>query len=157
MEWIEGDMRRLPWHREFDCIACLGDSFGYMDDGGNAEFLDAARAALKDEGTLVLDMKMLAEVLFPSYREEAAGKVGEISLKVKRAFDPASGRLSVEYSLRRGEEQARRLASYRIYTCAQIMRMLTAAGFREVRFEDGSGAAFRLGSDRLRVIAHPGA
>ena len=32
-------MRDLPGRNEFDAAFCFGNSFGYLDDDGNAEFL----------------------------------------------------------------------------------------------------------------------
>src|SRR5215203_4752913 len=48
--WEKRDMRDLPWPGGFDGAFCLGNSFGYMDDEGNAEFLRAVRAALRPGG-----------------------------------------------------------------------------------------------------------
>src|SRR5262249_53622725 len=40
------DMRDLPWSNEFDGAFCCGNSFGYLDDEGNAAFLKAVSRAL---------------------------------------------------------------------------------------------------------------
>jgi hypothetical protein len=36
-------MRDLPWSERFDGAFCAGNSFGYLDDEGNAAFLCAVR------------------------------------------------------------------------------------------------------------------
>lgn len=153
VEWHEADMRSLPWEGAFDAAFCWGDSFGYMDDAGNREFLAAVHRALKPDGQWAMEMQMVAEVLMPRYREEQAGEAGGIQVRLRRAYDPRKGRLSVEYVLTRGSTQEQRCASYRIYTCGDVCRMLEQAGLAVSRLLGGSGEPFQIGSDRLRLVA----
>ena len=44
--WHRRDMRDLPWPMSFDGAFCFGNSFGYLDDDGNARFLDAVYRVL---------------------------------------------------------------------------------------------------------------
>jgi SAM-dependent methyltransferase len=153
VEWHEADMRSLPWEGAFDAAFCWGDSFGYLDDLGNQEFLGAVQRALKPGGQWAMEMKMVAEVLFPRYRAEAVGEVGGIGVRIQRAYDPRRGRLSVEYALARAGTEETRLASYRIYSCGEVCGMLERAGFVVGRLYGGAGEPFQLGSDCLRVVA----
>src|SRR5262249_26056897 len=59
--WERRDMRDLPWHGGFDGAFCVGNSFGYLDDEGNAAFLRAVRATLKPGARFVLDTPMVLE------------------------------------------------------------------------------------------------
>lgn len=148
-----GDMRDLPAGANFDAIFCMGDSFGYMDDTGNLAFLKAARAAVRPGGWLVIEIKMLAEILFPNFRDKAAADIGGMKLNISRSFDPREGRLEVEYRLSKDGHEESRHASYRIYTSSQIADMLESAGFTSIALEDVAGREFRLGSDKLIVTA----
>jgi SAM-dependent methyltransferase len=53
--WEQRDMRDLPWAGAFDGAYSMGNSFGYLDDQGNADFLSAVARALKPGGRFVLD------------------------------------------------------------------------------------------------------
>ena len=41
VNWEHREMRDLPWPGRFDGAFCVGNSFGYLDDEGNAAFLRA--------------------------------------------------------------------------------------------------------------------
>src|SRR5207247_5091420 len=41
VNWERRDMRDLPWRGRFDGAFCVGNSFGYLDEEGNATFLGA--------------------------------------------------------------------------------------------------------------------
>jgi ubiquinone/menaquinone biosynthesis C-methylase UbiE len=156
VEWHEGDMRHLPWERAFDAAFCWGDSFGYMDNAGNEQFLAAVQRALKPGGRWAMEMGMVAEVLFPRYREELTRDVGGIRVALRRSFDPRQGRLAVEYTLTRAGSEEKRTASYRIYSCGELCRMLERAGFVIDRLYGGPEAPFQIGSERLCIVATNG-
>jgi ubiquinone/menaquinone biosynthesis C-methylase UbiE len=156
VEWHEADMRRLPWEGAFDAAFCWGDSFGYFDNTGNQEFLGSVQRALKPGGRWAMEMKMVAEVLIPRYRTEEAGQLGGIQVRIQRVYDPQQGRLNVEYALTRAGAEEKRLASYRIYSCGDVCRMLEQAGLVVGGLYGGAGEPFQIGSDRLRVVATKG-
>jgi SAM-dependent methyltransferase len=151
--WHEGDMRRLPWNEEFDAAYCWGDSFGYFDEAGNRAFLAAAYRALKPGARFALEMQMIAEVLLPRFREEAAGERGGIDVRVRRSYEASTGRMTVAYDLERDGVRQRQTASYRIHTCREIVALLESAGFSDIRLCDEQGQPFQLGADRLRVVS----
>jgi len=153
VEWRQADMRALPGTRGFDAGFCWGDSFGYLDDRGNRDFLQAVRRELKPGAHWAMEMQMVAEVLFPRFRAEAASAAGGLEVRIRRRHDPMQGRLAVEYTVTRGPQRETKHASYRIHTCSEIFRMLAEAGFRVERLLDGSGQPFAIGCDRLRIVA----
>jgi SAM-dependent methyltransferase len=52
VEYVEGDMRDLPWVDRFDRVLSWFTSFGYFDDEGNRRVLREARDALKPGGAV---------------------------------------------------------------------------------------------------------
>ena len=67
-------MRDLPWRARFDGAFCLGNSFGYLDDEGNAAFLRAVAAALKPGARFVLETPMVLENLLGHIKDRPGGK-----------------------------------------------------------------------------------
>ncbi len=153
LTWHEGDMRHLPWLGEFDAAFCWGDSFGYMDEEGNQAFLASVWQALKPGGRWAMEMGMVAEVLYTRYREELDRDVGGIHVHIRRSFNPRLGRLTVDYTLNRAGTVEQHQASYRIYSCSEICRMLERAGFTIDQLHGGADAPFQIGSERLCLVA----
>lgn len=56
IEFIQGDMRDLPYHNAFDAVVCYFSSFGYFSDADNRRVLVQVAQALKDEGKFLLDV-----------------------------------------------------------------------------------------------------
>ena len=55
VEYIQGDMRSLPWIERFDCIIIWLTAFGYFEDEDNRRILTEGNRALKLGGKLILD------------------------------------------------------------------------------------------------------
>jgi SAM-dependent methyltransferase len=127
--WEEREMRDLPWPARFDAAFCVGNSFGYLDDVGDAQFLGAVRRALKPGGRFLLETPMVAESLLPSLKERPWYKAGDIYLLIANEYDPARGRLDIEYTfISNGQVDVRR-GTHRVYTYRQLIELLEAAGF----------------------------
>ena len=152
VEWHVADMRAVPWQAAFDAAFCWGDSFGYMDDAGNRDFLAAVHRTLVPGGRWAMEMQMVAEVLLPRLQTRVSGRAGGFEVAVRRDYDAQSGRLSVEYEVARNGMRETRQASYRIHTIDEIRALLERAGFRIDRLCARDGNDFGRAADRLRVV-----
>lgn len=150
VEWWLDDMRKLPG--TFDAVVCWGDSFGYLDDGGNADFLASVRKVLKAGGRFALEMQMVAEIVLPKLTYTSSGRAGDFDVTITRSFDEGTRRLSVLYKLERDGTSEERFASYRIYSVAELRALVEAAGFEINRVAARDGRAFVAGKDTLRMI-----
>ena len=129
VSWEQRDMRNLPWQERFDGVFCAGNSFGYLDDEGNAAFLRSVRNALKPGGRFVLETPMVLENLLNSLQPRGWWKAGDVYLLVEKQYDPASARLNIEYTfVSNGRVEVRR-GSHRAYSYRELVDLLTASGF----------------------------
>ncbi len=71
-------MRDLPWPEVFDGAYSFGNSFGYLDDAGNAAFLKSVAAALKPGARFVLESGYIMEHLFPILQERSEYPMGDM-------------------------------------------------------------------------------
>jgi 2-polyprenyl-3-methyl-5-hydroxy-6-metoxy-1,4-benzoquinol methylase len=127
--WEQRDMRDLPWSGRFDGAFCVGNSFGYLDDEGNAAFLRAVRATLKPGGRFVLETPMVLENLLNHLQPRPWWKVDDVWLLVENQYDRARARLDIEYTfVSNGRVEVRR-GSHRAYTYRELLELLTSSGF----------------------------
>jgi SAM-dependent methyltransferase len=127
--WERRDMRDLPWRARFDGAFCAGNSFGYLDDEGNAAFLRAVAAALKPGARFWLETPMVLENLLAHIHDRAWWPVGDMRLLVENTYDPARQRLDIEYTFLSNGRSETRTGSHRAYSYREIVALLQSAGF----------------------------
>src|SRR5258706_15984488 len=87
IRWINQDMRELPWQAEFDAAFCFGNSFGYLDDSGNAEFLKAVAEVLKPGARFIIETGATAESILPSFQERRWFEIAGITFLINSRYD----------------------------------------------------------------------
>jgi 2-polyprenyl-3-methyl-5-hydroxy-6-metoxy-1,4-benzoquinol methylase len=127
--WEQRDMRDLPWSARFDGAFCCGNSFGYLDDEGNAAFLRAVATALKPGARFILETPMVLENLLGHLNDRPWWKVGDWHLLVANHYDQTSGRLDIEYTFVSNGRLDVRRGTHRAYTYRELVELLEAAGF----------------------------
>jgi SAM-dependent methyltransferase len=152
--WEEREMRDLPWQGEFDAAYCCGNSFGYFDDAGNADFLHSVARILRPGGRFVLEYGAVAETLLPALKDRNWYEIGDILFLIKNQHVVAQSRLETECRFIRGSQVERKSFCQRIYTYAELSALLTAAGFVELEaFGSYKREPFQLKSPNLIVTA----
>jgi len=152
----QADMRDLPREAEFDAAFCFGNSFGFLDDAGNADFLRAVARALRPGGRFALDYGQTAESILPRLglegRQEA--DMAGFHFAEDTRYDPASARIENRFTFCRDGRTETKLASQRVYLLADLVSLLEDAGF-DVGPCWGSPLEepFALGSPRLLLVA----
>jgi SAM-dependent methyltransferase len=154
IKWEEREMRDLPWPEGFDGGYSMGNSFGYLDDEGNAAFLKSVATALKPGARFVLETGYVMEHLLPVLQERAEYPMGDIVMLAERRYDHTESRLHVEYTLTRGAQTEKRSMSARIYSYRELVSLLEAAGFADVQgYGSLTREPYRLRAGRLLVVA----
>src|SRR5438552_1278008 len=148
------EMRDLPWGEEFDGAFTFGNSFGYLDDEGDRDFLVAISRALKPGARYVMDTKC-AETVFPNIiATKQHYEFGGITTDMQDHYDPLRARMDTEYTFSRGEKRETKWARERIYTFREVRKMLESAGFEDVKgFGSMELAPLEIGSKRLFIVA----
>jgi SAM-dependent methyltransferase len=127
--WERRDMRDLPWRRRFDGAFCWGNSFGYLDDEGNRDFLRAVAATLKPGARFVLETPMVLENLLAHLQDRAWWKVDDIWLLAENEYDPRRSRLDIEYTFVSGGRVDTRRGSHRAYGYRELVDLFERTGF----------------------------
>lgn len=154
VELHEREMRDLPWQDTFDAAVCWGNSFGYLDDDGNREFLHAVARTLKPGGRFLLDYGCCAEAILPHFQERRWYQAGDIHLLVHNRHNLRLSRLETEFTFLRGGQVDTRSGTQRIYSFRELTGLLETAGFADAEGYQGMDLVpFRLGSPRLYLTA----
>src|SRR5262249_28746725 len=155
VEFHRRDMRDLPWPGTFDGGCCLGNSFAYLGDEGDAAYLQAVSRALKPGGRFVLQTNLCAESVFTTRLQRAWFPMGDLLFLADTDYDPAAGRLTSSYTLiwDDGRRESKK-SIYRIDSYGEWRAMFAAAGFEDVRaFGSLTDEPYRLGSPNLLIVA----
>jgi SAM-dependent methyltransferase len=156
VEYVEGDLREMPFEDRFDAAINWFSSFGYFDDEGNRRVLEGFRRALKPGGVLLVEQAsrdfLLANI--PASGEAVwMSEHGDDLMIDKVTFDPLAGRTNTERIIVRDGGVRRVHFSLAQPTAAELAGMLRDAGFGDVRALDENGDTFTARSRRLLMLA----
>jgi SAM-dependent methyltransferase len=153
VEFVRGDMSELPSLGGFGGAYCMGNSFGYLSHERTGAFLAGVARALAPGGRFVLHTGTAAECLLPSLVEEREMQVGDVHMRSVHHYDAAASTLTTEYTFTRGHEAQTGAARYQVYTTAEIVRMLGAAGLHvQTLYGSPARAPFALRSPMLLLV-----
>ncbi|MBE9191028.1 class I SAM-dependent methyltransferase [Gloeocapsopsis crepidinum LEGE 06123] len=152
VEYIQGDMRSLPWTEHFDCIINWFTAFGYFDDEDNRKVLAEAYRALKPGGKLLIELQSLYRIL----KEFQANAVTERDCNYLidcTRFDVFTNRTYTERIIIR-DGQVRQMNYFvRHFTFTELRDWLLQTGFQEVQGYGNNGEPMSLDSRRMIVLA----
>ena len=157
IDWRNSDMRDLPWSNEFDGAFCFGNSFGYLDDDANADFLAAVSRTLKPGARFILDAPAIAESLLPHFVEKRTIELGGITATIDTRYDHEQSRMFPSFTFVRNGVEDKRSSSQRVYTYKELSGLLSAAGLETASAYGSVGEdPFKLGAHRLLLVAIKG-
>lgn len=138
VEYVEGDMREVPWSGRFDAVLSWFTSFGYFEDDDNRRVLAAAYDTLKPGGRLLIENNNLAAILgrsVPAYVNERDGNF----MLDRFSFDLPRGRIHTDRTVVRDGRARTFSYDVRLFWPTELADWLREAGFRgvEVRSREG--------------------
>lgn len=152
VEYLEADMRELPFDAEFDAALCFWGSFGYFDEEGNLAQATAAARALRPGGRYLIDVPALESIL-ARFRERNWFEVDGTVVLEERSFAIATGRIETTWTFLRGGQRAEHRSSMHLYSVKDLIDLLMRAGFTSFETLDDALGPFELDSDRLWLVA----
>ncbi len=154
VDWRHSEMRALPWTNEFDGAFCFGNSFGYLTDDENADFLKAVSRPLKPGARFILDAPAIAECLLPVLLEKRTIQLGDLTATIDTRYDHEQGRMFNDFTFSRNGIEDKRPASQRVYTYRELTGLLRDASFETVAaYSSLAEEPFKLGANRLLLIS----
>ena len=153
IEFVEEDMRRFRRPGAFGLVVNLLTSFGYFEDpADDARVVRNIHESLQDGGAVVIDLmgkENLARIFEPREWRE---RDGDLWLYERRVTDAWSW-IENRWIVIRGGERREFGLSHRLYSAAELMRLLTDCGFSEVEaYGDLKGSPYDHEASRLIVV-----
>ncbi len=156
VDYRRGDLRDLPVSGPFDAVVCWFTSFGYFDDADNRRVLQEFANVLKPGGLLLIET-MHHDGFVRGFQAAPAAMLGERGddlMSNLTTFDPVSGRVETERTVRRDGVIRRSRHSVRLPTVPELDQWLSSAGFSNCRFSDRLQEPLRFDSWRLVAVAN---
>ena len=152
VEYVEGDMRSLPWTDRFDRVLCWFTSFGYFSDEENRAVLAGAYEALVPGGSFLVELNH-RDNLLGRYAKETVSERGEDRMIDRHRLDLQTGRSLDQRTVVRGGTSRTFEFSVRMFSAAELQDWLRAAGFRETRAYGENGEPLTLEHRRMAIVA----
>jgi len=153
VHWLNGDMRNIPFEKEFDAVINIFTAFGYLEDQGeDQKVLQQVSKALKPGGLFLLET-LHREGLMRHYSPQLISHYpdGLIVLEERR-FDLLTSLNEVKVTMLFSDGQRREYShSLRVYTLTELVQMLAVAGL-QVKTYLGSWDGSALTMDSFRLI-----
>ncbi len=152
VEYVEGDMRSLPWRGRFDRALSWFTSWGYFGDDENRQVLREMRAALEPGGRLALELLHRDNLLRRFEPDTVTERDGDYMIDRHR-FEVPTGRIYTERIVVRANRVRRFSFFVRLTSYTEVRDWLLEAGFTGVEAYDADGGPLTLDSRRMVVVA----
>jgi SAM-dependent methyltransferase len=150
VDYVQGDMRDLPWRRRFDRVINWYTAFGYFDDAGNRQVLAQAAAVLRPGGRLAMELNNYVRLVRDFTPGTVKERDGDLVVD-QQHLDPLTSRSVITRTIMR-DGVSRRFPFYvRLFSFTELRDWLIAAGFAAVAGHGEDGAP--LTADHRRMIA----
>jgi len=151
-EFHRVDLRELKFENEFRAAINWFGSFGYFEERANRQVLARYARALGPGGRLLIEQPNREYVL----RHFIAHHV-DAPVTIRSRWEPSDQRVISDWRIERPDGAIERSTSMRLYTPAQMQRLLEGAGLRlETMLGDPEDPAWRRGSRRMIVVGQKG-
>ncbi len=152
VEYVEGDMRSIPWRDRFDRVLCWFTSFGYFSDEENRDVLAGVYSALRPGGLFAVEMNH-RDNLLGRYMQRVVSEKGEDRMIDTHRFDVRTSRSHDTRTIIRGGRERSFAFEVRMFTAAELRDWLLAAGFSEAEPYGEDGEPLTLDHRRMTLVA----
>jgi SAM-dependent methyltransferase len=155
IEFVKGDMRKLPFEQKFDAVINIFTSFGYFDkESDDFKVTKGVSRALKEGGLLLLDLKN-REHLIRNFQGRRWRQEEDFVMLEDNFFDLFTSRWETTRTLLFGNGTKKETSfSLRMYTFTEILSLLKRSGFiLESVYGDFDFREYSLDSPRMISVS----
>lgn len=153
VDYVEGDMRALPWpDASFDRVVLWFTAFGYFSDDDNARVLAETRRVLRPGGALLVEMNNRDNLLRRFLPYVVMERDGAFMIDIN-SYDITTGRTENERIVIRDGRMRRMRFGVRLFSFPELRDWLVRAGFSTVEGYGPDGEPLTIESRRMIVVA----
>jgi SAM-dependent methyltransferase len=150
--FVQGDMRSLEWVNTFEAVLIWFTTFGYFSDDDNARVATCAARTLRPGGRLLIE-QINRYALLRGGLPSSHVVTRDDDLMIDHVhYDALADRSVTERIVVRGGKVERSKFSIRLYSPAELTRLLGEAGFRSFAVFGQDGQPFTLYGNRMIVV-----
>jgi SAM-dependent methyltransferase len=153
VEYVEGDIRAIPWRDRFDRVLSWFTSFGYHDDDELRAVLRDVRRALHDGGRFLLENNNMTTLL-GGWKDAVVHERGDDFMVIRSEFDPLTSRGVGEYVAVRDGEIRRYRTNVRLFAAPELRGWMLDAGFTRVEQLGEDGEPLSKAHRRMLTVAY---
>ncbi|MDE0684427.1 MAG: class I SAM-dependent methyltransferase [Candidatus Poribacteria bacterium] len=154
--WIRGDMRDLPFEREFDAVINMFNSFGFLEtEKEDQRVLNLVSKALRPNGLFLQELPNL-EAFARTFQPTTVTRLADETFVIdEREFDMVDSQLHLRHiCLYPNGERTSLDFHQRLYPPPKMLNMLQVAGFEiEEIFGELDGRSLTLDSNQLVILS----
>lgn len=132
VEYVHGDMRKLPWRGRFQALVNWFTSFGYFSDEQNKAVLREFHDALRPGGRLILETQNISRILLHPRPQHWVEREGDLMLD-EWELDLDNARFLTTRTVVRGGRTRKTHFVVRWFALPELRSWLEEAGFENVR------------------------
>ncbi|MGB9300143.1 MAG: class I SAM-dependent methyltransferase [Anaerolineae bacterium] len=157
VEFIQEDMRTFVRPGAFDAVVNYFSSFGYFEsDDDDRRVLANVHRSLRAGGVLLMEM-MGKEILARVFSERGWREEDRMLILEERKLASDWSTIHNRWIILEDGERREVMLTVRLYSAAELSRLLKEAGFGKVDvYGDLNGAPYDMGAKRLVVVARKG-
>jgi len=147
-----GDMRELRTDERFHAVFNWWGSFGYYDDDTNLAILRGFVDRVVPRGRVLIH-QINRERVLREFRHRMSADYGRVKIETRNEWDPVSQRIEGRWTITSGRRRQRCRSSMRVYTRAQMTRLMQAAGLDVVGvYGDVDGRPYDRGTRLMATV-----
>ncbi len=158
VEFVQCDMREIPYEDYFDLVVNFFTSFGYFaSDADNQKVLLAIAGALKPGGKFLMDYMNPENVARSLVERDEKDIQNGIHLVQERWIDESPRRINKKITMIKDDEESVYRESVRMYSHEEMRDMIAASGLKLTHtYGDFADSEYNSDSTRMVLIGERG-
>jgi len=154
IEFLVGDMRKIPFENHFDAVFSYFTSFGFFSDEENFEVLRGVSKALKREGKFLLEI-MNRDIMVKNFQTKDWERLEDGTLVLEeRNWDLKTGRIKNYVTILDKKGERTGWFEVRFYTLGELNYLLEKVGLKIIEtYGRKDKSPYKVDSPRLIVLS----